>query len=69
MKNRLKKTWFSLLCYISAILLAAYSLVGAWFLDDEIWWMTTQIISTLSCCLLLIVIGVANMPRKENKDE
>ncbi len=67
--NRLKKSWFSLICYITAILLAIYSIVGAWFLDDEIWWMTTQIISTLSSYLLLIIIGVANMPKKENKDE
>lgn len=69
MKNRLKKSWFSLICYITAILFEIYCLVGAWFLDDEIWWMTTQIISTLSSCLLLIIIGVANQPRKENKDE
>ena len=69
MKNRLRKSWFSFICYITAILLAIYPIVGAWFLDDEIWWMATQIISTLSSCLLLIIIGVANMPRKENKDE
>lgn len=68
MINRLKKSWFSLICYITAILLATYSIVGAWFLDDEIWWMTTQIISTLSSCLLLIIIGIANQPRKENKE-
>ena len=69
MKKRLKKSWFSLICYITAVLLATYSIVGAWFLDDEIWWMTTQIISTLSSCLLLIIIGVANMPKKESEDE
>lgn len=65
MKNRLKESWFSLVCYITAILLAIYSIVGAWFLDDEIWWMATQIISTLSSILLLIIVGSANMPRKE----
>ena len=67
MKNRLKKSWFSFVCYITAILLAIYSIIGAWFLDDETWWMTTQIISTLSSCLLLIIIGVANQPRKEKQ--
>ena len=65
----MKKWWFSMVCYITAILLLIYSFVGAWFLDDETWWMTTQIISTLSSCLLLIIIGVANTPRKENKNE
>lgn len=65
----MKKWWFAIVCYIVAILLAIYSVVGAWFLDKEIWWMTTQIISMLSSCLLLIIIGVANTPRKENKDE
>lgn len=69
MKNRLKKSWFSFLCYITAILLAIYSVAGVWFLDDEIWWMTTQIISTLGSFLLLIIIGIANQPRKESKDE
>ena len=65
----MKKWWFSIICYITAILLAVYSIVGAWFLDDEIWWITTQIISTLSSALLLIIIGVVNQPRKESKDE
>lgn len=64
----MKSWWFSIVCYIGAVLLAAYSLVGAWFLDDEVWWMTTQIISTLSSCLLLIIIGLANTPKKENKE-
>lgn len=65
MRNRLKKSWFSLVCYITAILLAIYPIAGAWFLDDETWWTTTQIISTLSSFLLLIIIGVANQPKKE----
>ena len=69
MKRFIKNWWFSIVCYIVAVLLAIYSIVGAWFLDDETWWMATQIISTLSSCLLLIIIGVANQPRKENKDE
>lgn len=62
----MKKWWFSIVCYVVAVLLATYSIVGAWFLDDESWWITTQIISTLSSCLLLIIIGVANQPKKEN---
>ena len=65
----MKKCWYSIVCYIVAILLSIYSIVGAWFLDDETWWIATQIISILSSCLLLIIIVVANMPRKENKDE
>ena len=65
----MKKWWFSIVCYISAILLAMYSIVGAWFLDDYVWFMTTQIISTFSSALLLIIIGVISQPRKENKDE
>ena len=69
MKKRLKKSWFSLICYMTAVLLAIYPIAGAWFLDSKSWWMTTQIISTLSSCLLLIIIGVANMPKKESEDE
>lgn len=65
----MRKWWFSIVCYISAVLLAIYSTIGAWFLDNEIWWMTTQIINTLSSCLLLIIIGVANMPEKKSKDK
>ena len=65
----MKKWWFSIVCYITAVLLAIYSIVGAWFLDDEVWFMTTQIISTLSSCLLLIIIGGVNQPRKEKKDD
>ena len=65
----MKKWWFSIVCYISAVLLAMYSIIGAWFLDDYVWFMTTQIISTLSSALLLIIIGVVNQPRKGKKDQ
>ena len=65
----MRKWLFSIICYITAILLATYSLVGAWFLDDEAWWMTTQIFSVISSSLLLIIIGEANRPRKDDKDE
>ena len=64
----MKKWWFSIVCYIFAVSLTIYSLVGAWFLDDDIWWKSTQIISMLSSMLLLIIIGVANQPQK-NKDK
>jgi hypothetical protein len=54
----MRKWWFSIFCYTVAVLLAIYPIVGAWFLDDESWWITTQIISTLSSCLLLIIIYI-----------
>ena len=65
----MKKRWFSIVCYITAILLAIYSFVGFWFLDDKTWFMTTQMISLLSSLLLLIIIGVANQPKKEEKNK
>ena len=65
----MKKWWFSIVCYVVACILIIYPIVGAWFLDDEVWFVTTQIISVSSSSLLLIIIGVANQPRKENEDE
>lgn len=64
----MKKWWFSIICYVMACILLLFPIVGAWFLDYESWWVTTQIISVLSSCLLLIIIGVANQPRKDNKE-
>ena len=64
----MKKWWYSIVCYIVGVLLLIYSFAGDWFLDNKTWWMVVRIISTLGSFLLLI-IGFANQPRKDNKDE
>ncbi len=63
----MKKWWFSIICWVVAIGLGIYSLIALIWFDNDLFFRTTQIISSLSSILLLIIIGVANQPQKENK--
>lgn len=65
MKKWLKNWLFSILCYIIAIGLLIYIIVVMW-IDYEVFFKTTQLISSLSPILLLIIIGIANQPKKGN---
>lgn len=63
---RMKKWWFSILCYVCAIAITLFIVVGNFTIgniDDYI--NILLILSSLSPILLLIIIGVANQPRKD----
>lgn len=69
-KKFIKDWWFSILMYVCALAICIYVVIGSflWFWDDDYAFVLLEI-NTLSPVLLLIIIGVANQPRKENKDE
>ena len=63
----MKKWWFSILCYATAVGLTLFVVLGFFFFgnnDDFIY--SLLMINCLSPVLLLIIIGVANQPKKEN---
>lgn len=65
----MRKWWFSIFCFIVAILISIWSVVALFILDNWDYIMTMTLLGGLSPCLLLIIVGVANTPNKEKKDE
>ena len=59
----MKKWWFSVCCWIVAVGFTIYAVVTM-FVDEEIFFYTTQLISVLGPVLLLITIGMACAPKK-----
>lgn len=65
----MKKWWFSIFCYLMAVLLPIYTIVATLFFDEELLFISLVLISSICPTLMFIVIGVANQPQKENKDK
>ena len=69
MKKWLKKWWFSILMFIFAIALTLYITVGTFTLaSDDDFVYTMLLVNSLSPVLILLMIGVLSMPRKEMKN-
>jgi len=64
----MKKWWFSIFCWIVAVSITIFSVVML-FVDEEQFYMSTQMFSVLSPALLLIIIGSINKPRKEKDND
>jgi len=64
----MKKWWFSIVCYLMAVLLPIYTIVATLFFDEELLFLSLVLISCICPTLMFIVIGVANQPQK-NKDK
>lgn len=70
MKKWLKKWWFSILMFVFAIALTLYITVGTFTLaSDDDFVYTMLLVSSSSPVLILLLIGVLGMPRKEKTDE
>lgn len=67
MMKRLKKIWFPALCFLGAIAIAVTVLINIFLIEDEeIAIMTLLSVNCLTPSLLLIAIGAANLPTKED---
>lgn len=70
MKKWLKKWWFSILMFVIAIALTLYIIIGTFTLiNDDDFVYTMLLVSSSSPVLILLLIGVLGMPRKEKNDE
>lgn len=64
MKNWIKKWWFSILMFLFAVGITLWVVIGYFiFASDDDFIYTLLIINCISPVLLLIIIGVANMPK------
>jgi len=67
MKNFIKKWGFSIFCYIIALAITAYIIVGSFLrLWDDDYAVVLLEINALSPILLLIIIAEGNKPKKGN---
>lgn len=66
MKKWIKNWWFSILCFTIAVGLTIFVFIGnILFASDDDFIYALLMINCLSPVLLLIIIGVANQPKKE----
>ena len=65
----MKKWWFSIFCWFFALVLFVYVIIAINLFDEELLFYTLVLMSCITPTLLITIIGLANMPRKENKDE
>lgn len=70
MKKFIKNWWFSITMFSLAIALFIYVIVLSFTFDDiEFYIIKLLFISALTPFILLFILGIANMPRKEKNDE
>lgn len=68
MKKWLKNWWFSILMFAFAIAITLFVVYGCIFMaNDDDFIYSLLIINCMSPILLLIIIGVASKPEKENR--
>lgn len=66
----MKKYLFSIFLFASAIAITLWVTIGCLtFANDDDFFYTLLVLNCLSPVLLLITIGIANLPRKEKQDE
>lgn len=64
----MRKYLFSIICFIIAVSIPIYLLLAPLWVDRETFIYTTSVIGSFTTSLLLIVVGAANMPRKEKRE-
>ena len=65
----MKKWWFSIVMWAFAITILVYVIIAVNLFEEELLFYTLILLSCIIPVMLLTVIGFAEMPRKENKDE
>ena len=69
MKQWLKKWWFSILMFVFALIILIYGIVMICLGEIELFYQGGIIASYGILTLIVLFTGLANAPRKENKDE
>ena len=69
MKKFIKNWWFSIIMFMLAIAITLWVIIGYFVCaDDDGFIYSLLMTNCLSPILLVIVIGVANMPKKEERE-
>ena len=62
----MKKYLFSVICFVIAVSIPIYLLLAPLWVDNETFIYTASVIGSFTTSILLMVVGMANMPRKED---
>ena len=65
----MKKWWFSIAMWVFAITILVYVIIAINLFEEELLFYTLILLSCVTPVMLLAIIGFANLPRKDNKDE
>lgn len=69
MKKWIKNWWFSITMWLFATAILVYVIIGLYEFDEEILLNNLILFSSFTPILIIYLIGVGNMPKKEKKDE
>lgn len=69
MKQWIKKWWFSIAMWIFAITILVYVMIAINLFEEELLFYTLILLSCVTPVMLLTIVGFANIPQKENKNE
>lgn len=69
MKQWLKKWWFSILMFVLSLIILIYGIVMICLGEIELFYQGGILASYGILALIVLFTGLANKPRKENKDE
>ena len=67
--NWLKEWWFSIFCFVMAIVIPIYTIIAINLFEEELLIYLLVLLSCITPSLMFIVLGVANQPKKESKNE
>lgn len=67
--KRFKKWWFSILMFIFALIVVIYANVMLFLGEIELFYRGGILANYSIMTLIILLIGLENAPRKENKDE
>lgn len=69
MKKFIKNWFFSIFCYSMAIAFPIYTIIAMMLFDEELLFYTLVMFSCIAPSLMLVIFGIANQPKKDNKNE
>ena len=64
----MKKWWFSILMFVLALIILIYGIVMLCLGEIELFYQGGILASYSIMALLILIMSLANMPKKENKD-
>lgn len=69
MRKWLKNWWFSIAMFLFALGLTIYIIICSVVEDYDYFILVLLLISAFTPILIFLLLGIANMPRKEKKDD
>lgn len=69
MKKWIKNWWYSIAMWFFAITILVYVIIAINLFEEDLLFYTLILLSCVTPVMLLTMVGFANIPRKDNKDD